>query len=215
MTGHQSRAEQGIFLTFEGIDGSGKSTQARLVASHLREQGFSVVETFEPGDSPIGATLRHVLLHSEAMDARTEALLYAADRAEHVARVVRPALAKGAVVISDRYIDSSIAYQGAGRVLHSKEIAALSRWATHGLQPARTYLFDVDIDLARRRRTGDDDRLEGEAAAFHERVRRGFLDIAAAEPLRVQVIDASQSLAQVTERVMSDVDAYIASRESA
>lgn len=187
----------GLWITLEGGDGSGKSTQARLLAEWLGEQGREVVLTREPGGSDIGLLVREIVLHHRGEIApRAEALLYAADRAHHVAHVVRPALARGAVVIQDRYLDSSVAYQGAGRVLDADEVRELSLWATQGALPALTILLDIDPATARVRLDAADkpfDRLEAEEAEFHERVRAQFLRLAAAEPERFLVLDATAS----------------------
>ncbi|MCK6067477.1 MULTISPECIES: dTMP kinase [Microbacterium] len=188
-------AASGLFLTFEGGDGAGKTTQARLLEQWLSDRGRAVVRTREPGGTEVGVLIRDIVLHHRGDIApRAEALLYAADRAHHVATVVRPALERGDVVIQDRYLDSSVAYQGAGRVLDAAEIRDLSMWAAGGLLPDLTVLLDLDPAAARARREGDAkpfDRLEAERDDFHARVRAGFLDLAAAEPGRFLVIDAA------------------------
>ena len=203
------RAHSGWFIAFEGGDGSGKSTQARLLADWLRDdQLHEVVLTREPGATPLGVRLREVLLEASTGDGsdgsaastvtpRAEALLFAADRAHHVAALVRPALQRGEIVVTDRYIDSSIAYQGAGRTLDADEIARISQWATAGLVPDLTVLLDVPLEIARVRRANDgnrsgDDRLEAAGDRFHERVRQGFLELARRDPQRYLVIDASE-----------------------
>ncbi|MEV4432223.1 dTMP kinase [Streptomyces sp. NPDC049585] len=190
----------GFFIAFEGGDGAGKSTQVQAAAEWLRAKGHEVVVTREPGATPIGKRLRAILLDvsSAGLSDRAEALLYAADRAEHVDSVVRPALARGAVVITDRYIDSSVAYQGAGRDLSPTEIARISRWATDGLVPHLTVLLDVSPETARERFTEAPDRLESEPAEFHQRVRTGFLTLAAADPARYLVVDAAQEPDAIT-----------------
>ena len=173
-----SRGVRGVFLAFEGGEGTGKTTQLRVLADDLAGRGYSVVVTHEPGDTAVGAQLRELLLDpATSVTAQTEALLYAADRAEHVANVVAPALARGAVVISDRYLDSSIAYQGYGRGLDIGEITRTSVWATGGLLPDLTLLLDLPPEDGLRRargRGGRADRLEAEAMEFHTRVRAGF-----------------------------------------
>jgi dTMP kinase len=185
----------GLFVTFEGGDGVGKSTQARLLEEWLRAAGRTVVRTREPGGTEVGELIRDIVLHHRGeVSARAEALLYAADRAHHVATVVRPALERDEVVIQDRYLDSSVAYQGAGRVLGADDVRRLSVWAAEGLLPDVTVLLDLDPDIARDRLDADDkpfDRLEAEQAEFHERVREAFLGLAAAEPERFLVLDAS------------------------
>ncbi|MCX5398665.1 dTMP kinase [Streptomyces sp. NBC_00102] len=201
-------AATGFFIALEGGDGAGKSTQVEALASWIRAKGHEVVVTREPGATPVGKRLRSILLDvsSAGLSNRAEALLYAADRAEHVDSVVRPALERGAVVISDRYIDSSVAYQGAGRDLSPVEIARISRWATSGLVPHLTVLLDVDPATARERFTEAPDRLESEPPEFHARVRSGFLTLAAADPVRYLVVDAGQEPAAITTVVRHRLD---------
>ncbi|MEU0378887.1 dTMP kinase [Streptomyces cyaneofuscatus] len=201
-------AATGFFLALEGGDGAGKSTQVEALADWIRSKGHEVVVTREPGATPVGKRLRSILLDvsSAGLSNRAEALLYAADRAEHVDSVVRPALERGAIVISDRYIDSSVAYQGAGRDLAPTEIARISRWATSGLVPHLTVLLDVDPRTARERFTEAPDRLESEPAEFHERVRSGFLTLAAADPTRYLVVDAGQEPEAITTVVRHRLD---------
>ncbi|MFD3612847.1 dTMP kinase [Streptomyces atroolivaceus] len=217
-------AANGFFLALEGGDGAGKSTQVEALAEWIRAKGHEVVVTREPGATPVGKRLRSILLDvsSAGLSNRAEALLYAADRAEHVDSVVRPALERGAVVISDRYIDSSVAYQGAGRDLAPTEIARISRWATSGLVPHLTVLLDVDPETARERFTEAPDRLESEPAEFHTRVRSGFLTLAAADPARYLVVDAGQEPEAITtvvrhrlDRVLPLSEAEIEAREEA
>ena len=199
----------GLFVALEGGEGSGKSTQLEALASWLREIGREVVVTREPGATGVGAELRALLLDpTQAVTARAEALLYAADRAQHVEEVVVPALARGAVVVTDRYVDSSLAYQGAGRELVFKEVEELSRWATQGVRPDLVVLLDVDpaVGLGRARRVGAPDRIEAESLAFHERVRELFLTLAARAPERYLVLAAEQDAdvisAAVRERIL-------------
>ncbi|MFE1839133.1 dTMP kinase [Streptomyces sviceus] len=201
-------ADAGFFIALEGGDGAGKSTQAEALAEWIRAKGHEVVVTREPGATPVGKRLRSILLDvsSAGLSHRAEALLYAADRAEHVDTVVRPALERGAVVISDRYIDSSVAYQGAGRDLSPTEIARINRWATNGLVPHLTVLLDVSPEIARERFTEAPDRLESEPAEFHARVRSGFLTLAAADPGRYLVVDAGQEPEAVTTVVRHRLD---------
>ncbi|MGI5377151.1 dTMP kinase [Streptomyces sp. CA-251387] len=204
----QVPATSGFFIALEGGDGAGKSTQAEALAEWIRGKGHEVVVTREPGATPVGKRLRSILLDvsSAGLSHRAEALLYAADRAEHVDTVVRPALERGAVVISDRYIDSSVAYQGAGRDLSPTEIARINRWATHGLAPHLTVLLDVSPEVARERFTEAPDRLESEPAEFHARVRSGFLTLAAADPGRYLVVDAGQEPEAVTTVIRHRLD---------
>lgn len=201
---------EGLWITFEGGDGSGKTTQASLLEDWLRARGRTVVRTREPGGTEVGNLIREIVLHHRGdISPRAEALLYAADRAHHVATLVRPALARGEVVIQDRYLDSSVAYQGAGRVLDAGEIRALSLWASEGALPDVTVLLDLDPASARQRLDAADkpfDRLEAEQAEFHERVRAGFLALAAAEPERFLVLDASLPVDEIAAAVRARVD---------
>ncbi|MEI5525349.1 dTMP kinase [Streptomyces brasiliscabiei] len=207
----QAPAASGFFIALEGGDGAGKSTQVEALAEWIRAKGHEVVVTREPGATPVGKRLRSILLDvsSAGLSHRAEALLYAADRAEHVDTVVRPALERGAVVVSDRYIDSSVAYQGAGRDLSPTEIARISRWATDGLVPHLTVLLDVSPEAARERFTEAPDRLESEPAEFHERVRAGFLTLAAADGGRYLVVDAAQDPEAVTTVVRARLDVML------
>lgn len=203
----------GLWITFEGGDGSGKTTQAHLLAQWLRADGHVVFTTREPGGSEVGTMIREIVLHHRGDIApRAEALLYAADRAHHIATVVRPALARGEIVLQDRYLDSSVAYQGAGRVLEASEIRELSLWATEGALPHLTVLLDLDPDTARERLDSADkpfDRLEAERADFHERVRAGFLQLAAAEPERFLVLDASRPVDELATEIRGRVAALL------
>jgi dTMP kinase len=201
--GQPAPGPAGLFIAFEGGEGSGKTTQARLTAIWLREQGYDVVATHEPGATKIGMRLRALLLDTAqmGMSGHTEALLYAADRAEHVAKIIDPALARGAVVITDRYTDSSLAYQGAGRGLPTADIARLNSWATDGRAPDLTILLDIDPETGLRRRARSADRLEAEPVDFHRRVRTGFLDLARATPDRYLVIDANLPPDEIGQRI--------------
>lgn len=202
-------AERGIWITLEGGDGSGKTTQADLLATWLEEAGRTVVRTREPGGSEVGQLIRDIVLHHRGDIApRAEALLYAADRAHHVATVVRPALARGEVVLQDRYLDSSVAYQGAGRVLDGTEIRNLSLWAAEGALPDLTVLLDLAPEVARVRLDSADkpfDRLEAEKNEFHARVREAYLALAAAEPERFLVVDATLSPEDLAQRIRARI----------
>ncbi|WP_329622649.1 dTMP kinase [Streptomyces sp. NBC_01255] len=204
----QAPSPTGFFIALEGGDGAGKSTQVQALAEWIRAKGHEVVVTREPGATPIGKRLRSILLDvsSAGLSNRAEALLYAADRAEHVDSLVRPALERGAIVLSDRYIDSSVAYQGAGRDLSPTEISRISRWATDGLVPHLTVVLDVSPETARERFTEAPDRLESEPPEFHARVRAGFLALAAADPSRYLVVDAGQEPEAVTTVVRHRLD---------
>lgn len=205
--------DAGLFITFEGGDGVGKTTQAALLDEWLTAAGRTVVRTREPGGTEVGVLIRDIVLHHRGEVApRAEALLYAADRAHHIDTVVRPALARGEVVIQDRYLDSSVAYQGAGRVLGRDEVRELSLWATQGLLPHLTVLLDLDPAAARARLDADDkpfDRLEAEKEAFHTRVREEFLRLADAEPDRFLVLDASLPVAELAAAVQARVETLL------
>ena len=195
-------AARGMFITFEGGDGSGKSTQIQSVRDWFESRGREVIVTREPGGTELGTEIRRLVQNGpEDVDARTEALLYAADRAYHVATVIRPALERGAVVLGDRYIDSSLAYQGAARSLGVDEIASLSAWATRGLYPSLTFLLDLPPEVGARRRTDAPDRMERESMDFHERVRHEYLRLADAEPDRFVVIDAVGTVDEVFSEI--------------
>lgn len=201
---------RGVFVALEGGDGAGKSTQARLLQEWLEAQGRTVLLTREPGGSELGAEIRRLLLHGDDVSPRAEALLFAADRAHHVHAVVRPALARGEVVVTDRYLDSSVAYQGAGRDLVGEEVRQLSLWAVEGLLPDLTVLLDVAPGTGRERRGEVHDRLEAEPDDFHDRVRSGFLALADAEPHRYLVVDAGLPPAEVHALVRGRLAGVIA-----
>jgi dTMP kinase len=196
----------GIFIAFEGGEGIGKSTQSKLLKAWLEQEGETVVLSREPGGTDLGVEIRKILLsHSTGeISPRAEALLYAADRAHHVYSVIRPALARGEVMISDRYFDSSIAYQGAGRVLEPGEVARISRWATESLFPTLTIIIDLppQIGLARLK---SKDRLESQPIEFHERVRQEFLQLAALDPERYFIVDGNQSIDDTHTAIISRV----------
>lgn len=199
----------GLFLTFEGGDGSGKSTQASLLTQWLTGEGHTVVRTREPGGTDLGVELRNIVLHRRGHIApRAEALIYAADRAHHIATKVRPALERGDIVVQDRYLDSSVAYQGDGRELEAEEVRRISLWAVGGLMPDLTFLLDLDQTVGRDRvlhaSTGYD-RLEAEEDDFHARVRAAYLRLAAAEPGRFVVLDASDSRESIAATVRARV----------
>lgn len=193
----------GLFVAFEGGEGSGKSTQTALLREWLQGQGRQVHVTHEPGDTAVGKQLREILLGHQTgeLAARTEALLYAADRAEHVAAVVRPALHRGEIVITDRYIDSSLAYQGAGRALDLDDVEYLSAWATEALLPDLTIVLDIDPRVGLTRFSTPADRLEAEPLAFHQRVREQFIALAQRDTQRYLVVDASAPARAVHELV--------------
>ncbi len=199
----------GLFITLEGGDGSGKSTQLALLTDWLVKQGQTVVISREPGGTDLGRELREIILHRRGYIApRAEALLYAADRAHNVATLVRPAIARGEIVVQDRYLDSSVAYQGAGRVLDPVEVRDLSLWAAESLLPDLTVLIDLDVAAGRARLDADEkvfDRLEAEKEEFHTRVRDSYLALAAAEPQRFLVINGSLPAEQIAGTIRSRV----------
>jgi dTMP kinase len=213
-----------VFIAFEGGDGSGKSTQARLLVERLRAAGHDVLPTREPGGTDVGERLRALVLDPQyaPIDAVTEALLFAASRSAHVRQLVRPALDAGQVVVTDRYVDSSVAYQGAGRDLGTGTVAQLNDWATGGLHPDLTVLLNVDTVTATARRTAREqsaggagpDRMESEPEAFHERIRRAFAERAAADPGRYLVLDASRPVPELAGEVLERVTGLLDRRES-
>ena len=203
----------GVFITFEGGDGAGKSTQLQLLAKWLEEQKKTYVVTREPGGTDVGLELRDIILHRKGFLApRAEALLYAADRAHHVHTVVRPALERGDVVVQDRFFDSSVAYQGAGRVLSEDEVRDLSLWAVEDLRPNLTIVLDVPAEVARARRDSTRDvydRLEAEADDFHERVRQAYRRLAGAEPERIVIIDGELPAEEIHQQIVSRVQSLL------
>lgn len=204
---------KGLFISLEGIEGTGKSTQTRLLAEYLQQSGKIVVRTAEPGGTPISLKIRELLLSldSREMDPVTELLLYNAARVQHITEVIEPALARGEIVISDRFSDSTLAYQGYGRGIDRKMIAALDAIATRSMRPDLTLLLDIDVKtgLQRNRAINKRDRLELEDVAFHEKVRKGFLEIAAHEPDRIRVISCDGSVEAVYEKIKDIVAAFL------
>jgi dTMP kinase len=203
----------GLFISFEGIDGVGKSTQADLLEEFLTSRGRKTLRTLEPGGTELGQEIRHLLLHRKGEVApRAEALLYAADRAHHVATKVRPALDAGTDVITDRYLDSSVAYQGIGRALDPADVRALSMFAVDNLLPNLTILLDLDAEAAvsRRKKTGTEpDRLEREKTEFFEAVRHAYLELAKAEPQRWFVVDANLSIDEMQAAIRARVEGLL------
>ncbi len=211
----------GVFITFEGIEGCGKSTQAGKLYRHLVSRGLSAILTREPGDGVFGEKIRHILLHTDsiALDPRTELFLLLADRAQHVATLIRPALANGTIVISDRYADSSVAYQGYGRGLSIDRIRAMNTFATQGIAPDITFLIDLDQELSLNRSKmrlkqqnlyADEGRFEDEAMDFHLKVRNGFQEIARRDPDRFVVLDGSLSISALQDIILNKVRHLIA-----
>ena len=197
----------GLFIAFEGGDGAGKSTQVRLLAQALRARGRTVTVTRQPGGTELGAAIRDLVLHGDHVSPRAEALLFAADKAHHVDQLVRPALAAGEDVVTDRYTDSSVAYQGAGRDLGAAEVHDLQMWAVDGLVPALTVVVDVPSAEGRRRRGSTHDRLESEEDVFHEAIRQHFLAMAAGHPDRYLVVDGTEPPERVHDAVLGRLEA--------
>lgn len=199
----------GLFITFEGGDGSGKTTQINLLAKWLESEGRTVVLTREPGGTDLGIELRNIVMHRKGFIApRAEALLYAADRSHHIHTLVRPALERGDIVVQDRYLDSSVAYQGAGRVLDPDEVRKLSLWGTEELMPDITVLLDVPAATAKQRQaqsTRQYDRLEAEAEDFHTRVRESYLSLANAEPERFLVVNGELGVEEIHQMITAKV----------
>jgi dTMP kinase len=198
-----------MFVTFEGVDGSGKSTQAALLADWLEGEGRTVLRAREPGKTTLGESVRELVLHGDEMSPWAEAALFAAARAELVAREIRPALERGDDVVLDRYLDSSVAYQGAGRRLGEDAVRGLSLTVTGGLLPDRTFLIDVDPDVARARGNGRPDRIEREDEAFAGRVAAGYRHLAAADPGRVVAVDGTRPPEQIAEEIREHVRALL------
>ena len=202
--------ETGVFLALEGGEGTGKSTQAALLVEWLERLGHRVLLTREPGGTDVGNILRHIVLDNATgeLSPRTEVLLYAADKAEHVDQVILPALADGSVVLTDRYVDSTLAYQGAGRHLDAAEVEHVARWATSELRPHLTVVLDLDPAVGHARFEGAD-RIEAEPLEFHQRVRQHFLDLAAADPRHYLVVPGDGSPAEIHEAIRAAVEPWL------
>jgi dTMP kinase len=194
-----------MFVTFEGVDWSGKSTQAQLLAAWLREQGRTVQTSREPGGTPVGEAVRALVLHGDEMTAWTEAALYAAARAENAERIIRPALERGEDVVCDRYLDSSVAYQGAGRGLGEQQVRDLSLTVTRGLLPDRTFLVLLDPEQAQQRAGGDRDRIEREGGEFMRVVDAAYRALAEQEPERIVAVDGAREAEEIAEEVRERV----------
>ena len=199
---------QGFFITVEGPDGAGKTTQVKAIVEALQNKGYDVLVTREPGGTPISDKIREIILsptHREMADA-TEVLLYAAARAQHVHEVIRPALEDGKIVICDRYVDASVAYQGYGLGVPTQKVSHINRFATGGLTPDRTYLLDVPVQEGKNRLQARNelDRIEQKGEAYHERVRAGFLELAEQSPERFRVVNAARGIEEVTQEILAD-----------
>lgn len=207
----------GILITMEGPDGSGKTLQMDMLEQKLREAGYPVIRSREPGGTPIGEAIREVILdprHQE-MDSMTEALLYAASRAQHVAEKIRPALAEGKIVLLDRFLDSSLVYQGIGREMTIETIEAINRFATGGLEPDVTFMVYIDFEEGLRRKkrqNGSLDRMEAQKEAFHRRVNEGYLTLAQRYPERIQLVDGARSPEEVHQDILKRVQELVQAR---
>lgn len=194
---------QGLFITFEGADGCGKTTQIKLLDEYLRGKGYQTLLTREPGSKGLGVKLREILLNYDGeVSPQCESFLFLADRAQHVDCIIKPALKEGVIVLCDRHTDSTVAYQGYGRGLDLEQIHNLNKIATSGLKPDLTFVFDVDVETSQSRVGAEKDRMESAGIEFFERVRQGFLEIAKQEPNRVKVIDSTQTIEKIHEQVV-------------
>ena len=201
---------RGLFITFEGGDGCGKSTQLELVRKYLEERGYKTLTTREPGSVGLGQKLREVLLHYDGdVSPRAEAFLFLADRAQHIAKIVKPAIDNGVIVLCDRHTDSSVAYQGYGRGEDIEQINMLNNLATQGIKPDLTLLFDVSTEVAQTRVGSEKDRMESAGIEFHKKVRQGYLEIAKKEPQRIKVVDSNLTIEKVFEQVKKILDELI------
>lgn len=201
--------EKGLFITFEGADGCGKTTQLMMLAKYLEEKGYDVLVTREPGAKGLGEKIREILLNYDGeVSSQCEAFLFLADRAQHMDVIVKPAVEKGRIVLCDRHTDSTIAYQGYGRGLDIKRINMLNNIATSGRKPDLTIVFDIDVETSMKRVGTQKDRLESAGIEFHNRVRNGYIEIAHQEPERVKVVDASKSIEEIHKVVIAIFNSY-------
>jgi len=202
--------EKGLFITFEGADGCGKTTQQKLAAKYLEEKGFKVVLTREPGATNLGKQLREILLHYDGeVSDRAESFLFLADRAQHIDMLVNPAVEDGKIVLCDRHIDSTVAYQGYGRGIDIERLKLLNNIATNGKKPDLTIVFDVDVKTSQSRLGDSKDRMESAGAEFHNKVRHGYLELAKEEPQRIKVVDATKSIEEVFKDVVNILNSTI------
>jgi len=202
--------EKGLFITFEGADGCGKTTQQKLAAKYLEEKGFEIVLTREPGATDLGKQLREILLHYDGeVSDRAESFLFLADRAQHIDMLVNPAVEDGKIVLCDRHIDSTVAYQGYGRGINIERLKLLNNIATNGKKPDLTIVFDVDVKTSQSRVGDSKDRMESAGAEFHNKVRYGYLELAKEEPQRIKVVDATKSIEEVFKDVVNILNSII------
>ncbi len=196
--------KKGLFITFEGADGCGKTTQMKLLAEYLEQKGIDVVLTREPGGKGLGEKVREILLNYEGpVSDRCESFLFLADRAQNIDIIVKPAVEEGKIVLCDRHIDSTVAYQGYGRGLDIKRINMLNDIATNGQKPDLTFVFDIDVETSMQRIGKEKDRMESAGIDFHNRVRQGYLELAKQEPQRIKVLDATKSINEIRQEVIS------------
>lgn len=201
---------RGLFITFEGADGCGKTTQLNMLAEYLTEKGFDVVVTREPGAKGLGEKLREILLNYEGVVSdRCEAFLFLADRAQHVDVIVKPAVGLGKIVLCDRHTDSTVAYQGYGRGQDIDRINLLNNIATDGMKPDLTFVFDIDVETSQQRVGSEKDRMESAGMDFHNRVRQGYLKLAENEPNRIKVIDAKKSIPDIHDEVVEIIESFL------
>lgn len=204
----------GMFITFEGADGCGKTTQQMLAADYLESKGYEVLITREPGAKGLGEDIRKILLdYKGPVSERCESLLFLADRAQHVDNMILPAIEKGQIVLCDRYTDSTVAYQGYGRQQNLERIKKLNDFATNLLKPDLTFVFDIDVETSMQRVGKEKDRMESEGKEFHNRVRNGYLKLAEEEPNRIKVLDAAKSIDEIHEEVVNILEAAFWSKE--
>ncbi len=202
--------KKGLFITFEGTDGCGKTTQIELLKTYLESKGHKVILTREPGAKGLGTKLREILLNYDGeVSSNCESFLFLADRAQHVDTLIKPAIERGEIILCDRHTDSTVAYQGYGRGLDLEQINMLNNIATSGLKPDITFVFDIDIETAQQRVGKSKDRMESAGLEFFKRVRQGYLEIAKAEPQRVKVLDATQKVEEISQKVIEYIDKLI------
>lgn len=202
--------KKGLFITFEGTDGCGKTTQIELLKTYLETKGYKVILTREPGAKGLGTKLREILLNYDGeVSSNCESFLFLADRAQHVDTLIKPAIERGEIVLCDRHTDSTVAYQGYGRGLDLEQIHMLNNLATSGLKPDITFLFDIDIETAQQRVGKSKDRMESAGMEFFKRVRQGYLEIAKSEPQRVKVLDATQKVEDISQKVIEYINNLI------
>jgi dTMP kinase len=202
--------KKGLFITFEGVDGCGKTTQMELLAKYLQDRGYEVIITREPGAKGLGEKIREILLHYDGeVSSRAESFLFLADRAQHIDKIIMPAVKAGKIVLCDRHTDSTIAYQGYGRGVDIDELVMLNNLATGKRKPDLTFVFDVDIETSMSRVGKEKDRMESAGAEFFEKVRKGYLEIAKQEPDRVKVIDSTCSIEKIAQEVKDIIDMYL------